>query len=102
MSEVPPDEYTNLLNWSPFGNESLMVIDNYGNITIHDNFINHHPYFDSYPIIDTISIDSTYLFSFSALDIDGDSLTFQLINNPIKSKMFQYFSVFFLRILFGV
>jgi len=82
LSEIPPDEYTNLLNWSPFGNESLMVIDNYGNITIHDNFINHHPYFDSYPIIDTISIDSTYLFSFSALDIDGDSLTFQLINNP--------------------
>ena len=82
MSQIPPNGTANLLHWTAFNNETLMVIDNNGDYVFIENFINHSPHFSLSPLNDTLGIDNSYNYELIASDTDGDTLEFFLENNP--------------------
>ena len=82
MSQIPPNGTANLLLWTAFNNETLMVIDNNGDYVFIENFINHSPHFSHSPLNDTLGIDNNYSYELIASDTDGDTLAFFLENNP--------------------
>ena len=82
MSQVPTNEPASLLNWNSINNESLLVINEMNDFQIIENFINHSPIISLSTYPDTIGVDFITQIGFSVHDIDFDSLSVQLVNNP--------------------
>tara|TARA_B100001250_G_scaffold414630_1_gene454992 strand:- start:17658 stop:19466 length:1809 start_codon:yes stop_codon:yes gene_type:complete len=82
MSQIPTTVYASQLNWNTFENETLMVVDNQGNFNFINNFINHPPQLESCLSCYNYWILNDYSIFLNATDIDGDSLSFSINNNP--------------------
>ena len=83
MSEIPSEGSASVMNWIPFNNESLLIIDSNGDLSLIENFINHAPTFSSSQLVDTIGVSNNYNYELYASDVDGeDTLEFYIENNP--------------------
>ena len=82
ISQIPTIEPASLLNWTPFNNESLLFVDNVGNYEMFENFINHPPTITLDSYADTIGVDYVKEVFYTIQDIDFDSISVFLINNP--------------------
>jgi len=82
VSQVPDIPPASLLNWIPFENESLLILNNADSINVINNFINHAPAIELSTYSDTVSVDYSVNIHFTISDEDGDSLSVFLLNNP--------------------
>ncbi len=82
MSEIPVEGSASMMNWTSFNNESLLIIDSNGDLTLIEDFINHTPTFSSSQLVDTLGVSNNYSYELIASDIDEDTLEFYIENNP--------------------
>ncbi len=82
MSEIPPDSSANQLNWLALSNEVLLVADAHGNHSLVEDFINRAPNFTYSELSDTLGVGYDKSYELYITDIDADTLTLYLENNP--------------------